>query len=149
MRVWLWLVSALLAGIALGGVLFIDARPRTPLSLTQCGESCWKTRDVVGLLASVQLRTMPGWTPMLLDQSAHCVAISHWKPEAPYHRVYLPKRDVKNVMEMSEQDLPFFSDCLALAAKHVKAEGITNYRLVTNGPALQHLTYFHFHVTAR
>jgi Scavenger mRNA decapping enzyme C-term binding len=149
MRGWLMLALGLVLGIALGGALFIDARPRTPLSLTQCGESCWEARDVVGLVASAQLRTVPSWTPMLLDQSARCVAVSHWRPEAPYHRVYLPKRDLKNVMEVSEQDWPYLSDCLAMAAKHVKAQGITNYRLITNGPALQHLTYFHFHVIAR
>jgi Scavenger mRNA decapping enzyme C-term binding len=149
MRTWLIAACALLAGIGIGGALFIDARPRTPLSLTQCAESCWKVSDVAGLLASVQLRAAPGWTPQLLDQSERCVAVSHWKPESNFHRVYLPKHDLRNVMELTEEDIPFLKDCLALAAKHAREVQLANYRVVTNGPALQHLTYFHFHVIGR
>lgn len=146
---WLTPLLSLVLGIVIGGAAFIDARPRSPLSASGCGDSCWEMRDLVGLLASVQLRTVPAWTPRLLDQSERCVAVSHWKPEAPFHVVYLPKRDLKNVFELATEDVPYMTDCLALAAKHVKSQGISHYRVVTNGPALQHLTYFHVHVIGR
>lgn len=78
-----------------------------------------------------------------------CVGISHWAPEGRYHVTYFPKKDARNIMELRAEDTPYLLDCLALARKHVSEAGFENYRVVTNGPALQHLTYFHFHVIAK
>jgi len=78
-----------------------------------------------------------------------CGGIQHWAPEGRYHVAFFPKRDVRNIMELTEHDAPFLLDCLALAREHVSAAGFQNYRFVSNGPALQHVTYFHFHVIAR
>jgi hypothetical protein len=143
-----WLLTVLVAVWA-GANLFAKSEPRWPLSWTACAESCWTVRDVAGLLASAGLQHAPGWTPLLVAQSERCVALRHWKPEGRHHLVYLPKRDVKNIMSLTKADLPFLHDCLALARDQTAQSGVLNYRLVSNGPLLQHLSYFHFHVIAK
>ena len=65
------------------------------------------------------------------------------------HIVLFPKRDVRNVLEIQPEDGPFVLGCFALARELVKRSDIANYRIYTNGPALQHVTYLHFHLVAK
>ena len=52
-------------------------------------------------------------------------------------------------MELTNDDVPYLLDCLALAREHSVKAGIKDYRLVTNGPTRQDVTYFHFHIIGR
>lgn len=52
-------------------------------------------------------------------------------------------------MELQPEDMPYLLDCLALARHDVERGGLANYRFVSNGPALQHVSYFHFHIIAQ
>lgn len=87
--------------------------------------------------------------PRKAAASTKSIGIAHWAPEAKYHVAYFSKRDVLNIMDLQAGDTPYLPDCLALARVHVARAGYKNYRVVSNGPALQHLTYFYFHVIAR
>jgi diadenosine tetraphosphate (Ap4A) HIT family hydrolase len=84
-----------------------------------------------------------------VGESNECIAIRHPKPEGRVHLVLFPKRDVRNVLELQPEDGPYVLGCFALARKLTDLEGVRNYRLLTNGPALQHVTYLHFHVIAK
>jgi hypothetical protein len=137
------------AGVFVGGMLFSQSIPRSFLAVTDCAQRCLEPRDLLGLLASAGIAHAPGLLPRKAAESSKCVGISHWAPEGRYHVAFFPKKDVRNIMELTAPDTPYLLDCLSLARQHVAAAGFENYRLVSNGPALQHLTYFHFHVIAR
>lgn len=149
LRTALFITVAFLAGVAAGGYAFSGSIPRSFLALDDCDGRCLEPKDLLGLLASAGLQHAPALLPLKVAESDRCVGIRHWAPEGRYHVAYFPKRDVRNIMELTEADAPFLLDCLALARRHVASAGFENYRFVSNGPALQHLTYFHFHVIAR
>jgi hypothetical protein len=148
-RTTVFVTVAFVIGIVAGGYAFSGSIPRSFLAVHDCGQRCLEPRDLLGLLASAGIRHAPRLLLFKVAESTKCVGIRHWEPEGRYHVVYFPKRDVRNVMELTEQDAPFLLDCLALARKHVAAAGFQNDRFVSSGPALQHATYFHFHVIAR
>jgi hypothetical protein len=139
----------LILGIGIGGILFSKTVQRSFLAVHICEKDCLELKDLAGLLGSLGILHTPSLLPFLEAQSAECVAVRHPKPEGRFHLVFLPKRDVRNVLELTPEDIPFLAGCLALARQQVAKAGISNYRLVTNGPELQHLTYFHFHVIAK
>jgi hypothetical protein len=139
----------LLAGVTLGGYLFADSVKRSFLAVGECDTQCSEIKDLAGLLASAGILRTPSLLPFLVSQSKECIAVKHPKPEGRFHLVFLPKRDVRNVMELTAEDVPYLTGCLALARKEVAKASIDNYRLVSNGPSLQHVTYFHFHVIAK
>jgi Scavenger mRNA decapping enzyme C-term binding len=149
MRRTVFCTLVFLLGVVVGGFMFSKSIPRSFLAVTECGERCLQPRDLLGLLTSAGINHAPDLLPRKAAESSKCVGISHWAPQGRYHVAFFPKRDVRNIMELQEEDMPFFLDCLALARKHVSAAGFENYRFVSNGPALQHMTYFHFHVIAR
>ncbi len=139
----------LLLGFIAGGYVFSKSVERSFLAVHKCDDSCLDLKDLAGLLGSVGIQRMPNLLPYLVAQSTECVAVRHPKPEGRFHLVFLPKRDVRNVLELAPSDIPYLTGCLALAREQVSMAGVKNYRLVTNGPELQHVTYFHFHVIAK
>lgn len=151
-RRWRPLLGGLLlflVGLLCGAWLFADTRPRSLLDLPACRHECWKGRELAGLIGSVVIQRAPGLVPLVEVESARCVGLRHWRPEGSHHWVYFPKRDLRNVMELGEGDWPFVAECLALARQQLELAGIDHYRLLTNGPGLQHLSYLHFHVIAK
>jgi hypothetical protein len=50
---------------------------------------------------------------------------------------------------MTEQDGPYVLGCFALARELVARDKMQNWRLLTNGPALQDVAYLHFHLVGR
>lgn len=149
MRTAFFAAFIFVTGVLAGGFAFSGSIPRSFLAVHDCGQRCLEPRDLLGLLASAGIRHTPGLLPLKVAESEKCVGIQHWAPEGRYHVAYFPKRDVRNIMELTNADAPFLLDCLALARTHVATAGFQNYRFVSNGPALQHATYFHFHVIAR
>ena len=142
-------ILTLLVGVLMGGALFSKSIERSFLAVENCGKECLQPKDLAGLLGSLGIQHAPTLLPFFEAQSKECVAIRHPNPEGRFHLVFLPKRDARNVLELTQEDIPFLVGCLALAREQVAKAGVRNYRLVTNGPALQHVTYFHFHVIAK
>jgi len=64
------------------------------------------------------------------------------------HYIFAPKKDIKNIGELTEEDKEYIIDLYASVAAIVKQQGIKNYRLWTNGPEKQEVTYLHFHLVA-
>lgn len=143
------IVAVFLAGLAVGGYLFSKSLPRSFLAVSDCENRCYRPSDLAGLLASAAIQQTPSVLPTVAKESNECLAIRHPRPEARIHYVLFPKRDVRNVLELTDEDRPYVWGCFALARSLVEASGVENYRLYTNGPRLQHLTYLHFHVVAR
>ncbi len=136
-------------GLIAGGMLFSRTISRSVLEPSTCAANCLKPADVTALLLSAGIRLAPGWIPRTVAESDQCIGIQHWRPEGRYHVAFFPKRDVRNVMELTAEDMPYLLDCLALARRDASKAGVANYRFVSNGPALQHVSYFHFHIIAK
>jgi len=148
MRSALWLLAGFTVGIVTGGYLFSRTIPRSFLAVSNCGQSCYKPNDIAGLLASAGIHSLPTFIPTE-HESIECLAIKHPKPEGRVHFVLFPKRDIRNIMEIQPEDGPYVLGCFTLARQIAQAENVLNYRLLTNGPALQHVTYLHFHLIAK
>jgi hypothetical protein len=136
-------------GVVVGGYLFSHVQPRSILNLSRCQGNCYRPNDVAGLLTSVGIRVAPGMMPKLVTESDRCLAISHPFPEAGerFHFVIFPKKDIKNIGEISVEDEPYLMDCLAMMQSLIVRYQLRDYRVMTNGPGLQQITYLHFHLT--
>jgi len=139
---------AFVAGIAVGGYLFSASQPRSFLALANC-DRCYRPNDLAGLLASVGIQRAHGALPLVVKETDRCMAIKHPFPEARVHFVVFPKKDVKSIADVAVDDQPYVLDCLAVIRALVVEHRLRAYRVVTNGPGFQGVTYLHFHLVAR
>jgi len=135
-------------GILIGGYLFSDTKPRSILAFNQCENTCLNPNEMVGLLTSVGIQKFPGFIPSVILETDKSIAIKHPFPQSPVHYVIFPKKDIKNVSEISEEDKEYLIDCYALISKIIKDEGLAKYKVYTNGPGYQFTAYLHFHLQA-
>jgi|SRR6185295_6812891 hypothetical protein len=142
-------LALFLAGLACGGYLFDESLPRSFLALNECADRCYKPSDVAGLIASAAILRAPFVIPRVAMESDTCIAVRHPRPEARVHYVLFPKHDTRNITTMTEQDGPYVLGCFALARELVARDKMQNWRLLTNGPALQDVAYLHFHLVGR
>lgn len=149
MKNYLTAGSIFCIGLLFGGALFSRTIERSIVSPSPCDDDCYAKADIAALLLSAGIQLAPIAIPGKVAESQKCIGIQHWRPEGRYHVAYFPKRDARNIMELQAEDGPYLLDCLALAKAHVAKAGHSNYRFVSNGPDLQHITYFHFHVIAQ
>jgi diadenosine tetraphosphate (Ap4A) HIT family hydrolase len=135
----------LLGGIAVGGYLFSDSQPRSFLALSNC-VSCYRPNDLAGLLASAGIQKAAGAIPLVVKETDRCVAIEHPFHKAKFHFVVFPKKDIKDIAHISVDDQQYVLDCLAVVRSLVVENDLRAYRVETNGPGLQDVTYLHFHL---
>jgi diadenosine tetraphosphate (Ap4A) HIT family hydrolase len=62
--------------------------------------------------------------------------------------VVIPKKDIKNVGSLSDEDMVYLTDAFSAMRWIVNKEGLTDYQIHTNGRGLQEVTYLHFHLVA-
>ena len=135
----------LLAGVALGGYLFSDSQPRSFLPLSSC-DSCYRLNDLAGLLASAGIQRAAAAVPVAVKETDRCVAIEHPFRKTKFHFIVFPKKDIKNIADVAIDDQQHILDCLAVIRALVVENGLRSYRVETNGPGLQHVTYLHFNL---
>jgi diadenosine tetraphosphate (Ap4A) HIT family hydrolase len=138
---------ALLGGIGVGGYLFSESQPRSFLALSDC-VSCYQPNDLAGLLASVWIQKASGAIPLVAKETDRCVAIEHPFHREKFHFVVFPKKDIKDIAHISVDDQPYVQDCLAIVRALVVENDLRTYRVETNGPGLQNVTYLHFHLVS-
>ena len=135
----------LLAGVALGGYLFSDSQPRSFLTLSGC-DSCYRLNDLAGLLASAGIQRAAAAVPVAVKETDRCVAIEHPFRKTKFHFIVFPKKDIKNIADVAIDDQQHILDCLAVIRALVVENRLRSYRVETNGPGLQHVTYLHFNL---
>ena len=135
-------------GILIGGYLFSDTKSRSILALNQCENSCLNPNEIIGLLTSVGIQKLPDFIPSVIFETDKSIAIKHPLPQSPVHYVIFPKKDIKNMAEISKGDEEYLIDCYALISKIIKDENLIKYRIYTNGPDYQFTAYLHFHLQA-
>lgn len=132
----------------MGGYLFSQSQPRSILSINHC-QNCLSHADLLGLIASVGIQRFPGLIPSVTFETEKTVAIKlPSSSEEQIHFVIIPKRDIKNIGEISEATAGYLVDAYLVARKIIEEEKLSKYRFYTNGPDYQDITYLHFHLIA-
>ena len=142
------LVLAFIAGLLVGAIVFTDSKSRSPLSIHECTRHCWHPNEIAGLFASVVVQNMPGIIPNVILETDKTIAFKHPRPMNKIHYLFVPKKDIKNIGELTEEDKEYIIDLYSIVAVVINQQGIKNYRLWTNGPGKQEVTYLHFHLVA-
>ena len=132
-------------GGVVGGYLFSQSQPRSFLSLNHC-DNCLSPADLAGLLASIGIQKLPGLIPSIVLETDKTIVIKSPFDDDPDHYVIIPKKDIKNIGEISEADLPYLNDVFFVARRIIEKKNLVRYRLSTNGPGWQDVTYLHFHL---
>ncbi len=140
---------AVVVGVIIGGYLFSDTHARSFLALNHCEGNCLRPNELVGLVASVIVQKTPDLVPSVMKETARTVVIEHPSPGAKLHYVVIPKKDIKNVGEISEEDREYLIDMFNVSQEIIREKKLVDYQLVTNGPGYQSLTYLHFHLMGR
>lgn len=140
---------AFLGGVALGGYLFAQSQPRSFLALKDCGKSCYRENELVGLLVSAGIQRAPGLIPKVLKETDKCVAIAYPYPGRHFHAIIFPKKDIKNIADVSFEDAPYVMDCIDVIRSLIVEHHLRYYRLYANGPGYQDVTYLHFHLISK
>ena len=146
LKIFILIVVALIVGVILGGYLFSDSRPRSILALNNCNGTCLQANELLGLAASVGIQKFSGLTPSVVKETDKTIVIE--RPEAGLHYVVIPKKDIKNIAEVSDADADYLVDAIKVAGEIVREKHLVNYSLTTNGPGYQTVTYLHFHLMA-
>lgn len=145
----------LIIGVAIGGYLFSRSQPRSFLSINRC-QDCLTPKDLAGLIASVGINKLSGLIPYVVFETGKTIVIKNpfraravqdgdFAGEAIDYVIF-PKKDIKNIGEISEEDAPYITDAF-LTARHIIEENrATQYQLLTNGPGFQDISYLHFHL---
>ncbi|HEY0080183.1 MAG TPA: HIT domain-containing protein [Pyrinomonadaceae bacterium] len=142
-------IIALVVGIVLGGYLFSDTQPRSFLALHRCGGTCMQPKDLAGLMASIGIQKFPALIPSVVLETEKTIVVEHPAPEARLHYLIFPKKDIRNIAEVSTADEEYLLDVVRVAGELARGKNLTRYRLITNGTGFQGVTYLHFHLIAQ
>ena len=134
-----------LAGLLVGGLLFSDSKPRSLLNIFECG-NCLAPNDIAGLFASVVVQRMPRLIPDIILETDKTIVFKHPRPRYRIHYIFVPKKDIKNIGELTDADSEYIIDLFSTIVAVVNKLGTKNYKLWTNGPEKQDVTYLHFHL---
>jgi histidine triad (HIT) family protein len=148
-KTYLFILLTLLLGVIIGGYLFSDTQPRSFLALHKCQDTCFQPKELVGLLSSAGIQKLPVLIPSVVMETEKTVVIEHPAPEARIHYLIFPKRDIRNISEVAEADGEYLVDAFRVVREIVGEKKLVNYRVVTNGPGYQGVSYLHFHLTAQ
>ena len=145
----LLLSAAFAVGIVLGGYLFARTQPRSVLTLSRCNGTCLQANELLGLMASVGIERFSSVIPKVIKETDKTIVIVHPLPEARLHYLIIPKKDIKNLGELSDGDNEYLIDMFKVTQEVIREQKLTGYKLFSNGPAYQSMTYLHFHLMAQ
>jgi histidine triad (HIT) family protein len=139
-----------------GGFLFGAAsihRPilNAPLELPPA-RNPWNAKDLMGLMGSVGIRTLAGhlkMVPFVVLETDRTFAMTVSATKTEVHYVLVPKKDIRDISEISAEDEPYLIDIFLTARQLVEKQGLHDYRIYTNGPGLQKVSYLHFHLVGK
>jgi hypothetical protein len=144
-KIILLALISICVGILIGGYLFSQSQPRSFLAINRC-QNCLTHEDLLGLIASVGIQKFPSLMPFVVFETDKTVAIKLPFPLKRIHYVIIPKKDIKNIGEISEADTQYLTDAFFVVRWIIEQEKLSKYRFYTNGPGSQNVTYLHFHL---
>jgi len=136
---------AFFVGILLGALLFNKTQPRSIFKIrsTQQGLS---RKDAAGLLASVLTQKLPALIPKVIMETDQTIAFEHPRPKYKFHYIFMPKKDIKNIGELGKEDRDHLIDLFSAIVSQINKQNLYNYRVWSNGPGKQDVSYLHFHL---
>ena len=140
-----------LIGLLLGAAWIHRPIPNAPAELPPTRHP-WNPKDVLGLVGSLGIRAMAGHLDMIpgvvmeTDRSFAIAVPDRWNR---VHYVIVPKKDIRDVGQVSAEDQPYLTDAFLMARRLAEKEGLRSYRLYTNDRSLQTVAYMHFHLVGR
>ncbi len=141
------LLGSFFGGLLIGWWLFSDSRPRQLIALHR--QSHTSPRDeLLGILASIGVQKLTRLIPDIILETDKSIVFKHPKPKFRIHYIFAPKKDIKDIGDFSEDDKDYLIDLFATMGVVIKQEKIQDYRLWSNGPGKQDVTYLHFHLVA-
>jgi hypothetical protein len=143
----LLILVSVIVGIIIGGYLFAQSQPRSFLSINRC-QNCLSRRDLLGLVASIGILKFPGLIPSVVLETDRTVVVRHPFPLERIHYLIIPKKDIKNIGEISEANAQYLIDAYLVVRRIIEEEKLSKYQLFTNGPGFQDVTYLHFQLIA-
>jgi len=143
------ILALTIVGIIIGGYLFSNSQPRSFLALHRCDNTCLKPQELMGLVNAVVMQKNPNLMPKVVIETEKSIAITHPFPESPIHYVVFPKRDIKNIGELANDDEEYLIDIMSVLSQLIRENNVTEYQIISNGPDYQHTTYLHFHLRAK
>ena len=149
-RIRLAIILALtfIAGVSIGARAFMNTQPRAWLNVASCESRCYRASDIAGLLFSAGIVNAPGWVPGVVRESDKCIAVPYPKAGHHLHLVFFPKRDIRDIADLTADDQAYVMDCFAVIRAVVNEQGLSDYRVYTNGPKEQDISLLHFHLVA-
>jgi histidine triad (HIT) family protein len=145
----LLLSAAFAVGIVLGGYLFARTQSRSVLALRHCDGTCLQANELLGLLASVGIQRFSSVIPRVIKETDKTIVVEHPQPQARIHYLIIPKKDIKNLGQLSDDDNAYLIDMFRVSQEVIEEQKLTSYKLCSNGPAYQTMTYLHFHLVAQ
>jgi hypothetical protein len=142
-RIAFLMLASVALGIVIGGNLFSRSQPRSIIALKSC-DRCLRLADLAGLLVSIGVQRVPGLIPNVALETDKTVAIQ--LPGSGVHYVIFPKKDLKDLRDISQANVEYLLDAYVVARRLVEKNGWSAYRFYTNGPGRQNATYLHFHL---
>lgn len=136
-----------IVGLLVGRIIFTDSKPRSLLNFQKCSNHL-DSNEIAGLFASVVVQKLPGFIPKVIMETDKTVVFNHPRPKHIIHYIFVPKKDIKNIGELSNEDKEYIIDLFSTVVAIINNQGITNYKLWTNGPEKQDVSYLHFHLVA-
>lgn len=148
-RIFVGIILGLGLGLIIGMGVFRPLEPRSLLAWRTCEDkSCLRLNEVSGLVAAVGMKLPPKVLPFVVRETPYSIVIRHPLPEARVHYIVIPKKDIKNVGELSDADQVYLLDAFAVMQDIIKQEKLQTYIVKTNGPGYQDVAYLHFHLMA-
>ncbi len=117
------------------------------MAINRC-QNCLTHEDLLGLIASVGIQKVPSLMPFVVFETDKTVVIKHPFPQERIHYLIIPKKDIKDIGEISEADTRYLTDFFLVVRGIIEQEKLSKYRFYTNGPGYQEVTYLHFHLVA-
>ena len=137
----------LILGIFIGAALFSDSKPRS-LLMMKANQNRFSASDAAGLLASVIVQKTPQLIPNIILETDKTIVFEHPRPKHRIHYIFVPKKDIKNIGELSDEDKEYILDIFSAIVSKINEHQLHNYRVWTNGPGKQDVSYLHFHLGA-
>ena len=140
-------VMAFFIGILVGALYFSRPKSNSAINPPGCHSPLSKS-ETAGLLASVLVQKLPALIPKVIMETDKSIAFEHPRPKHRYHYIFMPKKDIKNLGEISIEDHDHLIDLFSAIVSQINKRKLHNYRVWTNGPGKQDVSYLHFHLGA-
>jgi hypothetical protein len=126
-----------------GGYLFGKSQPRSFLSVAY-GRVHLSKKELAGLLASAGIQQLPGFIPSVVFETDKTIAISSPLPEARFDYVIFPKKDIKNIGEITKDDSEYIIDAYLAARYIIEEKKLSKYRFTPTGRGIKKYPIYTF-----